>query len=257
MILKKHTNRAATSFIIVCTMVIIFFIALFSAKAYAVEAIKRNILDYLDENQVEYTSAEINDSVLTINLISKGDKRCTIEDAKAMQTIYEAVHKQETSEKVKDVQINIYNNKNNIIYNYFEKDVSSPIEVGDLSNEIKLSKKGDDFLTQVQNTLDARKYSVKEIFVTSADGIKGNKVELTLFKSANEMLMQDLKSVYDDLEIYALSSDTVTQCEITVLDEKDECYIYMAGDLEYGNCVTWISPEYESSFIAQEGPKQQ
>lgn len=29
----------------------------------------------------------------------------------------------------------------------------------------------------------------------------------------------------------------------------------MIGDFQYGNCIAWISPDYENAFVAQEGPQ--
>ena len=33
------------------------------------------------------------------------------------------------------------------------------------------------------------------------------------------------------------------------------CIAYMIGDFQYGNCIAWISPDYENAFVAQEGPQ--
>lgn len=38
-------------------------------------------------------------------------------------------------------------------------------------------------------------------------------------------------------------------------NDEQECIAYMIGDFQYGNCIAWISPDYENAFVAQEGPQ--
>ena len=64
-----------------------------------------------------------------------------------------------------------------------------------------------------------------------------------------------ISSVYDNLESYSLSTGAITQCNITLLNDEQECIAYMIGDFQYGNCIAWISPDYENAFVAQEGPQ--
>lgn len=61
-------------------------------------------------------------------------------------------------------------------------------------------------------------------------------------------------SMYLD-ESYSLSTGAITQCNITLLNDEQECIAYMIGDFQYGNCIAWISPDYENAFVAQEGPQ--
>ena len=71
--------------------------------------------------------------------------------------------------------------------------------------------------------------------------------------NADDSSVSRISSVYDNLE--SLSTGAITQCNITLLNDEQECIAYMIGDFQYGNCIAWISPDYENAFVAQEGPQ--
>lgn len=99
-------------------------------------------------------------------------------------------------------------------------------------------------------------YSIQSVNISDAEEITGKCLNLTLtLSNADDSSVSRISSVYDNLESYSLSTGAITQCNITLLNDEQECIAYMIGDFQYGNCIAWISPDYENAFVAQEGPQ--
>lgn len=242
--------------------VIFLLTSLITHKVYAEEIIKRNIISYLDNKEVNYSSIDIDNQVLSIKLLSNGENRCTIDDVKAVQAVYEAVHGQTVSEKIEDVSIEVYDINNKLIYDVYENDVFSLVENAELLVKQSVVSEQDvtseDILSNVKNIVTRYSYYIQNVNVEKAEEITGRKLELILCESGNSANpMGDTTFIYESLEAYSLSTGAITQCEITVFDSENECVVYMAGDFQYGNAVAWVSPKIESEFIAHEGPEDE
>ncbi|MBQ1675329.1 MAG: hypothetical protein II069_04730 [Oscillospiraceae bacterium] len=227
---------------------------------YAVGETKQTITTFLNERGVSYTSVNIDDHILSIDLLSTGENRCTLDDVKAIQAIYEGVHEQTVDQEIKDVSINIYNSNGTMIYNEYEADVSSPIENVDLlidtAQSHNTAQSPETILSDVRSIIAESSFSIQEISLENARELPNSKIIITLSETNNDIAaLSSIRSIYERLEVLAISSGVVSQCEITAQNIEGNCVMYMAGDFLYGNCIAWVSPEAESSFIACEGPQ--
>lgn len=229
-------------------------------KAYATEKTVHTISSFLAEKGIEYSYVNVNNGTLSVKLASTGDERCTLDDVKAIQAIYEAVHAQTINGQVINVGIEIYNTSGELIYDVFENDVSVPVDdvekLVTLNSDQKTDMTMNDIMLKVENIVKEFPYSVQQSKIATATQIPGEKLQLTLIENNNDISsIADIRVIYENLESFALSTNEITQCEITVNNIDGNCVLYMAGDFLYGNCVAWLSPKAESFFLAQEGPR--
>ena len=208
--------------------------------------------------QISYTSVHVNNQTLSVELQSSGEGRCTLDDVKAIQNIYTVIHAQSLADKIRNVKIEIVDRTGTVIYDETEADVSSKVE-----NDLAQTTTADteiiadrDILQEARNVLADTSYSIQSVNISDAEEITGKCLNLTLtLSNADDSSVSRISSVYDNLESYSLSTGAITQCNITLLNDEQECIAYMIGDFQYGNCIAWISPDYENAFVAQEGPQ--
>ncbi len=231
-----------------------------AGKIYAAEKTVRTIASFMDEKAIEYSEVSMDNQVLSVKLLSAGEDRCTLDDVKAIQAIYDTLHDQTIDGKVKNIGIEIYDTNGKLIYDIFENVVSLPVENADQPVEKNDRKKNDmtvnEVLLQVDSIVTEYPYSVQKSCISDADEIAGKKLELTISEMNNDIhSINDIRAIYENLEACSFSTNAINQCEITVVDAEEACVIYMAGDFRYGNIIAWISPAAESAFVAQEGPR--
>ena len=213
---------------------------------------------HMDEKQISYTSVHVNNQTLSVELQSSGEGRCTLDDVKAIQNIYTVIHAQSLADKIRNVKIEIVDRTGTVIYDETEADVSSKVE-----NDLAQTTTADteiiadrDILQEARNVLADTSYSIQSVNISDAEEITGKCLNLTLtLSNADDSSVSRISSVYDNLESYSLSTGAITQCNITLLNDEQECIAYMIGDFQYGNCIAWISPDYENAFVALEGPQ--
>ncbi len=257
-VIKKY--KAIALSVLVLALICAIVLSVFAVKkAYAAEKTVRTVGAFLAEKKIEYSDAQISEGTLSVKLLSSGDDRCTLDDVKAIRAIYEAVHAQTVEGQVKNVSIEIYNADGVLIYDALENDVDKPIENIEQLVTVDPDQKGElstnDILQKVDTIISDLPYSVQQSQITDSTEISGRKLQLTLCTNDNDISW--IKTIYEELEAYSLSANALTQCEISVTNSSGDCILYMAGDFLYGNCITWVSPEVENSFIAQEGPQQE
>ena len=261
MLTVKKGKALALSILVLVLACILILSAITSEKAYATEKTIRAISTFLAEKEIEYSDVRVSDRTLSVKLLSSGDNRCTLDDVKAIQAIYEAVHAQTIEGQVKNVGIEIYNTDGILIYDILENDVDNPIENLEQLVKTNSEQKGEftanDILLKAESIVTEFPYSIQQSWITESTEISGQKLQLTLCENNNDISsLDDIKVIYENLEAYSLSTNAITQCEITVTNSSGNCVLYMAGDFLFGNCIAWVSPEAESSFIAQEGPRK-
>ena len=213
---------------------------------------------YPELNLVDISSVHVNNQTLSVELQSSGEGRCTLDDVKAIQNIYTVIHAQSLADKIRNVKIEIVDRTGTVIYDETEADVSSKVE-----NDLAQTTTADteiiadrDILQEARNVLADTSYSIQSVNISDAEEITGKCLNLTLtLSNADDSSVSRISSVYDNLESYSLSTGAITQCNITLLNDEQECIAYMIGDFQYGNCIAWISPDYENAFVAQEGPQ--
>lgn len=252
---SNHSTKVLVSICFVILLCVV--IALCFSKVNAANIVRRTVSMYLDEKQISYTSVHVNNQTLSVELQSSGEGRCTLDDVKAIQNIYTVIHAQSLADKIRNVKIEIVDRTGTVIYDETEADVSSKVE-----NDLAQTTTADteiiadrDILQEARNVLADTSYSIQSVNISDAEEITGKCLNLTLtLSNADDSSVSRISSVYDNLESYSLSTGAITQCNITLLNDEQECIAYMIGDFQYGNCIAWISPDYENAFVAQEGP---
>ena len=243
--------------VVVCALT---FVVQKALKAYAAGKPIRTITSFLKEKNIDYSDVSINNETLSVNLVSSGDGRCTINDIKAVQAIYEVVHAQTIDSKVKNVSIEIYDINGKMIFDHHENGVSAQVQNVDKlvkqDPEQKTDMAVDEILLYAENLVAKYPYSVQELKIDTASEISGKKLELILCTLNKNSIpsFSDIDRIYENLEAFSFSTKAITQCEITVNNTEGDGVYYMAGDFLYGNCIAWISPEAQSSFVKEYGP---
>lgn len=258
----SRPKRSIRIVVCICLAVILCFLAaLYVSKATAADKIRRTVSTYLDQKQIAYTSVRVNDHTLSVKLQSDGTDRCTVDDVKAIQDIYAAVHAQSVDGEIRNVSIEIYNRAGQVIYDKTEMDVSSKVEDDAFSTPAAdagtTQITDSDILQKARDILEDAPYVLQSADVSDAKEIAGKCLNLTLTLSdenGDSNRWSWIRRVYDELEAYSLSTGAITQCNITVLNSDQECIAYMNGDLPYGDCSAWIGPEMEDAFLAWEAP---
>lgn len=222
--------------------------------------LEKSIDSYLKEREINYTSAYIKDDTLTVDLISTGDTRCTIDDVKAINCIYTAVHSNDVDGTIRNVQIRIFNVSGNLLYDYYQADAVMPNDssamVADLEEKDSktLDMEPKDALSSIASS---NSFTIEDISIKEADGILGQCADIIVKpETPEDVTLSDLRLLYENIEIYAIRGNEITQCSLSMVDEYGECLLYMAGDVNFCNIITWVSPEMEDSIIANEGPQQ-
>ncbi len=247
---KKADNGKHFSLMIIlgiCCCAIFAFIVVSIIAASSKSETERNIQSYLEIKEIDYSSVNIEDKLLTVKLNSSGTGYCTLNDVKAIQAIYEAIHGDNIIENVEDISIYIYDTEGSLIYDLYRPGVSKPVE--SIKN-VSIAEAYDTLMPEdaVNLIVEESPFKVKTMNFSSARQIDGRKLELSVESEASSF--NDLQTLYRKLETYSLSSNEISQCAISV--EKDgECVLYMAGDFKYGNCISWVSPEMREPMVSQ------
>ena len=53
----------------------------------------------------------------------------------------------------------------------------------------------------------------------------------------------DCNRLFEELEGYSYTTEEYKQCSITLQDTSGEALLFIGGDFEFGDIVTWISPD--------------
>ena len=254
---RKLFIMLALVLVVACALI---FVVQNALKAYAAGKPVRTITSYLKEKNIEYSDVSIKDETLFVKLVSSGNDRCTLNDVKAVQAIYEAVHAQKTNESIRNVGIEIYNTNGKLIFDEFENEVvviADDVEKhSKQDSEQKTDMTVDDILSYAENIVAEYPYTIQESKIDTALEISGKKLELTLCTLNKNGIpsFSNIRAIYDKIEAFSLSTKAITQCEITVNNIDGDCVFYMAGDFLYGECIAWVSPEAQSSFVKEYGP---
>jgi len=254
---RKLFIMLALVLVVACALIFVVQTAL---KAYAAGKPVRTITSYLKEKNIEYSDVSIKDGTLFVKLVSSGDEHCTLSDVKATQAIYEVIHAQTIEGQIKNVGIEIYNTDGKMIFDHFENGVSASVKDVDKlvkqDPEQKTDMTVDDILLYVENIVAKYPYTIQESKIDTALEISGKKIELTLctINKSDIPSFSNIRAIYENLEALSFSTKAITQCEITVNNIDGDGVYYMAGDFLYGDCIAWVSPEAQSSFVKEYGP---
>lgn len=182
---KSWPKRSIKLFIGVCVAVVLCFLAaLYVSKATAADKIRRSVSTYLDQKQIAYTSVQVSDHTLSVKLQSDGTDHCTVDDVKAIQDIYAAVHAQSVDGEIRNVSIEIYNRAGQVIYDKTEMYVSSKVE--DDASLMPATDAGttqitdSDILQKAHDILEDAPYVLQSADVSDAEEIAGKCLNLTL-----------------------------------------------------------------------------
>lgn len=213
------------------------------------EQSKAAAYQFLDDNMLDYSFVEIENGVFTVALNSHGDGAVTLEDAQAILAVYDFVHALDASSPINDVQLYIYDDAGEKIYDLFEADVrSSFVSVDGVlsSSEIRSSFASTDDVMSVAEAMVAEHCNadIESLTIQTSPTQTSDCVALVLSTDdVSESVMEDCNCLFDELELYAYATGKYTKCAITVEDSGGEALIFMGGDFEFGDIVTWINPD--------------
>ena len=224
----------------------------------SVERSKEAAYQFLDDNMLDYSYVEIEGGVFTVVLNSSGDGAVTLEDAQAILSVYDFVHSLDATSPINDVQLCIYDNAGKKIYDLFEADVRSArvsVDSVPYNAEIRSSYASTDDIVAAAETMVAENCDADIESLTIQKSPTQTSDCLTLVLSVDdvgESMMDDCNCLFDEFGLYAYETEEYTKCAITVEDSGGEALIFMGGDFEYGDSVTWINPD--ANFVTGIGP---
>ena len=255
-------KKIIMSFLIVALVISASFILsrVTLTEANAAEEAEKTILSFLEEEKIPFSEVSVHDGLLSVKLCSVGLDRCTLEDVKAIQSIYEAVHAQKIVEVIRDVDISVCNAAGGVLFDERENEIAIPLETVELTDNIQMTEKEMTDLVDYSRTLAAAyPVTVMNATVSSAKELSGNKIVLELSSDeygAKEHAYSCVSAIFDRLEEYSHIEKRVTQCEIVLYDNLGDCILYLSGDFQFGNRIGWVSPSIEQSLIMNDGPRE-
>lgn len=257
----RKTTKVVMLLLVFCCAVMIFCAVGLMPVASAEKKTEQNICAYLSEKNISYSSVLVENKVLTVKLQSTGTDRCTLDDVKAIQAVFEAVHGNKEIRDVNDVHIIIRDVNGKQIYDYCVTDAATPIEgISSLVPDRKGSVDINDskaIYNEIHSIVSEYSINAAEIIVSEVEGISGKKADIILKNQSSGMLsFVGLETLYAELEAFSLATDAIAQCTITVEDDAGNCLYYMTGNFKYGSCTAWVSPEFHDAFVEQMGPPQ-
>lgn len=232
----------AVSLAAIAAIITVAVIAVFAPMANAADKIADGVEAYLKENNINYSEVSVKGNRMSVGLISEGDGRHTLEDIKAIEAIYEAVHAQKVVGKISAVEITVKDAEGNLLSS----------DTVNMSDSVA-SEKSDDAI-------------IKDIKVL-ADGLLGSEYTVEIAKYSDDELRNVIvrvngdadstsaaDSLYRALKNYRALTGAIDKCEIYVEDESGKCLYYVTGELEYGNMLAWVSEQAEEAFVGSHGP---
>lgn len=231
--------------------------ALLCARTFGrADTLEKSIGSYLRERNINYTSTDISKNTLTVNLVSTGSDRCTIDDVKAIHSIYTAVHSRDVDDTIQNVQINIFNSDEVPIYDHYQADAAIANDASRHWNDENANLLSEAPENALRLITASHPFTVEHLNFLKADGINGQSADISVTPmDINSVTLSDLRILYEEIEEYAVASGAITQCSLSMINEKNECMLYLTGDMGYGNIIAWVSPEMEANVMENEGPK--
>ncbi|MDR2751762.1 MAG: hypothetical protein LBC41_13975, partial [Clostridiales bacterium] len=96
------------------------------ANANAIRA--SSIGERLGKLGISCDSVSLDEKVLKVELLSEGIDKCTLDDLKALQTVYSTVHGKDYLDKIDDLHINFVSQERESIYGFYLSSVTAKAE---------------------------------------------------------------------------------------------------------------------------------
>ena len=247
-----HVNRKHVMYML-CIMACLIGLVGIKGIANAENQVEKKVESYLENRGVECSSVTVDERIAKVQLIFESAERRTLDDIKSVQAIYESVRSSDVKEMVDGVQIQIYDKDGAKLSDRY---VNGVTQVARTRNPLLAAESGKDVLENaVQKIAEEFNYTVPDIAQVETANTEREKVELVLNPiSAETVVFADLDKMCMELENYYVQKGGVPQYTLTVEDVDGEILYYIYLDCQYGTLLAWVSPQMESSFIAQEGP---
>lgn len=249
---KKSLKRVGIALFVICLVLVYILVERkpVLAEKNEIDAIK----DILSENGVSYQSVTESNQIITAELVSEGEGRCTIDDVKALQTLNDALYADERLHDIKGLQVNIYNADGEMIYDaYTAKNLTAaavrPLLLNSVSDasEETIREKAADLMADYP-------CQIKDIVYTQQNaGSSTLEINLTATQEDAAAFM-DVAYLYAKLEANLAVFDGLAKCIVNLESEDGECWLYVIGDFVQGECTTWVSPEIQDVFVEVAGP---
>lgn len=243
---------AALAVIAVC-LVLVYMIAA-ERPALAEKNGTDAVEEVLEERDVSFRSVTENEGVITAELISSGEGRCTLDDVKALQSLNDALWADERLYGIKGLQVYIYDADGNVIYDaYTAKNLTAAAVRPLLLNAV--SGASEETIREKAAALMADYPCRIKNIAYKAQNTGSCRLEIDLEASEEDAAaFMDVAYLYAMLEANLGVFDGLTACAVNLENETGECLLYVSADFMQGECTTWVSPEIQDAFISVSGP---
>ena len=222
--------------------------------------IKEEVMTVLIGEGITYRQLDVRDYTLTIAFDSSGADRCTFDDVKAIQAVYDAVHTNELVGTIKEIDIKVYSENGTLLFDQHEAGIDSRTDGQDVQDKYVFDRKDDDVsacaYATVNTAVALSPFTLEDFSEISAKDRDGNKIILNLTGEAQcDAGLSEIQAICDSVVVYAQSAGTISQCEISVMNKNHDCIAFLACDCQYGNRIAWVSADAEANYLSQMGPK--
>lgn len=240
-----HINLKKAVIVVLTVILIIALTVTLSSNVSAEEKSVNAVEDYFKLENVKYTNVSVQNGRMYVELQSNDKNRCTLEDVKAIEAVYEAIHAKKVDGIVNLVEIVVKTPEGKILSDETVNVSSTIVEKTDQAII-------DDVTVLTKNSFD----SVNSVKLESyLDGTKKNIVIKVTDESDDHTSNAD--GLYRQILNYQKQFKAIDKCEIYVEDINGECLYYITGELEYGDMLAWVSEKSEESFVNSHGPREE
>lgn len=240
-----HKNLKKAAIVVLTLFLIITLTITLSSNVSAEEKTVNAVEDYFKSENVNYTNISVQKGRMYVELQSNDKTRCTLEDVKAIEAVYEAIHAKKVKGNVNIVEIVVKTSEGKILS---DETVNVNSTIVEKTNKAII----DDVTALTKNSFD----SVNSVKLESyLDGTKKNIVIKVTDESDDHTSNAD--GLYRQILNYQKQFKAIDKCEIYVEDINGECLYYITGELEYGDMLAWVSEKSEESFVNSHGPREE
>ena len=210
----------------------------------------KNVQEYLDGYNIDYSDVDFKDGVLTVSLNSQGLGYCTIEDVQAMQYVDEAVHIAGVLREVDGVQLYLYDAAGKQIGNSYGAIVKHKNIAWNKSDDNTDAVQSAGIISTMESIVAEHcNAEISQIEMQDKTDYYGSCLTMVLVEDdVRDITMYGLDILYMALEEYSVTGRIGT-CSITVKDTAGESMLYMGGDFVFGGYTIWVNPDYKDVLI--------
>ena len=222
-------------------------LSILSMSAFAKPTLSTEIEDalssYTEHIDTNPVSISITDKVLYADIHSSGHMRCTLEDVKTINCVYNVALSDKFIDDLDYIAVRVIDNSGTLVYD-FQRVASIPQQenISALENDesVKIN------ISSIEAALPDCGYTVVDID-NEEDKLGINTTSVLLTINSGDATLDDMLNVFSVTTGAQYSS--AGQCEVTLAREDGDVLAYMISNKLNGTFVTWVSPQIEKTFL--------